>query len=397
VYTSTHCNWGGSHQYAGAIITALAGLPRETYEVRVWHEDATWTPFLDRLQIPGLIASEYFVPARFRAKMQTFMRLQQEEKLTEEQNNELMSLLSRFSNLSRLVEWKPHIVVLPQMRYPLSVPGARHIGVIHDLMHRYERSFPEAASPEQTRHRERLFNATLEKCDLVFVDSRVGAGHVLESYPQAEPSRLRVLPFAAFEDILTCSPQPPRMDLPQKFLFYPAQFWKHKNHAGLARAVARLKKDLPDIHVVAAGNTGQNGFDDFHGIVAARGLEGAFSLPGYVSTEELAWLYQHARALVMPTFFGPTNIPPLEAMAFGCPVAVSGIYGMPEQCGDAALYFNPAEIKEIADAAGRLWTDDALCDELRKRGKRRAKQWSFADFYRSVQTIVVELACGSVD
>jgi glycosyltransferase involved in cell wall biosynthesis len=394
VYTTTHCNWGGSYQYAGAVITALAGLPREAYEVRVWHEDATWATLLDRLQIPGLVASEYVVPARFRPTVRTFMRLQQEGKLTEEQSNELLSLVSRFSNLSRLVEWKPHVVVLPQMRYPLSIPGARHIGVIHDLMHRYERSFPEAASPDQVRHRERLFTATLEKCDRVLVDSRVGAEHVLESYPQTERSRLRILPFAAFEDILTCSPRRPRMEIPQKFLFYPAQFWKHKNHAGLARAVARLRKDLPDIHIVAAGNTGQNGFDDFRAIVAACGLESAFSLPGYVSTEELAWLYRHARALVMPTFFGPTNIPPMEAMAFGCPVAVSGIYGMPEQCADAALYFNPAKVKEMAEVMGLLWTDDALCDELRERGKRRAEQWSFEDFYRSVRAVVAKLACG---
>jgi glycosyltransferase involved in cell wall biosynthesis len=393
-HTPTHCNWGGSYQYAGAVVTALAGLPREAYEVRVWYEDAAWAPQLDRLQLSGFVASEFVIPARFLPKVRTLLRLREEGKLTAEQNNELMALLGRFSNFFRLVEWKPHIVVLPQMRHPLSIPGARQIGVIHDLMHRYEQGFPEAASPDEIRYRERLFTATLEQCDLVLVDSRVGAEQVLESYPQADRSRLRVLPFTAFEDILACSPQRPRMDIPPKFLFYPAQFWKHKNHAGLARAVARLRKNLPDIHVVAAGNTGQNGFDDFYAIVTACGLENAFSLPGYVSTEELAWLYRHARALVMPTFFGPTNIPPLEAMAFGCPVAVSGIYGMPEQCGDAALYFNPARVKELAETLGRLWTDDALCDDLRERGRRRAEQWSFADFYRSVQALVGELACG---
>jgi len=50
--------------------------------------------------------------------------------------------------------------------------------------------------------------------------------------------------------------------------------------------------------------------------------------------------------MIMPTFFGPTNIPPLEAIAVGCPVAVSNIYGMPHQLGDAALYFNPTRVEK---------------------------------------------------
>ena len=393
VRTTTYGNWGGAHQYAGAVVTALAGLPRDAYEVRVWLTDAAaWAPRLDKLRIPAFVASEYDGPERFRPKLEALSRLRQEGRLTEEQSDEWLSLLSRFSKLTRLFAWKPHIVVFPQMLCPSFVPGARHIGVIHDLMHRYERSFPEAASSAERCARERLFTTTLEQCDRVFVDSEVGALHVLESYPQAEKSRLRVLPFTAFEDTLTASPRRPRTDVPDKFLFYPAQFWKHKNHAGLARAVARLRKELPDIHVVAAGNTSQNGFDDFQRIIAARGLESAFSLPGYISTDELVWLYRHARALVMPTFFGPTNIPPLEAMALGCPVAVSGIYGMPGQCADAALYFHPANVGEMAEAIRRLWTDDALCAALRERGARRAEQWTFADFSASVRAVVEELA-----
>jgi glycosyltransferase involved in cell wall biosynthesis len=116
-----------------------------------------------------------------------------------------------------------------------------------------------------------------------------------------------------------------------------------------------------------------------------------FSLPGYMSTEELAWLYRHARALVMPTFFGPTNIPPLEAMAFGCPVAVSGVYGMPEQCGNAALYFDPANIGEIADVIHRLWIDDSLCDSLREKGLSRSCEYTYEHFGERLRFIVKEL------
>jgi len=86
--------------------------------------------------------------------------------------------------------------------------------------------------------------------------------------------------------------------------------------------------------------------------------------------------------------FGPTNIPPLEAMAVGCPVAVSGIYAMPEQLGDAAVYFDPLSVEEIAHAIQRLWDDNALWDELAKRGLLRSNQWTQAHFNERLQAII---------
>ena len=100
---------------------------------------------------------------------------------------------------------------------------------------------------------------------------------------------------------------------------------------------------------------------------------------GYVPDEELPALYRRARALVMPTFLGPTNIPPLEAFACDCPVAISGIYGMPEQLGDAALYFDPVGNGDRR-RHGAAWTDDALCETLRQRGREKIAQWNLAAF-----------------
>ena len=140
--------------------------------------------------------------------------------------------------------------------------------------------------------------------------------------------------------------------------------------------------------VVAAGNTKQNGYEPFMAILNSEGLGQHFILPGYLPAEELAWCYRHARALVMPTFFGPTNIPPLEAMALGCPMAVSGIYGMPEQCGNAALYFRPDAPECIAEAMRLLWTDNALCLELKEKGLSRTKLYNILHFKRQLVRII---------
>lgn len=104
--------------------------------------------------------------------------------------------------------------------------------------------------------------------------------------------------------------------------------------------------------------------------------------------EEITEIYRRARAMVMPTFFGPTNIPPLEAFALGCPVAVSRIYGMPGQVGDAALLFDPNSVDDIAAAIRQLWSDDELCRSLADKGIERAAAWGPRRFSKRLEAIL---------
>jgi glycosyltransferase involved in cell wall biosynthesis len=113
---------------------------------------------------------------------------------------------------------------------------------------------------------------------------------------------------------------------------------------------------------------------------------------GYVPDSDMAGFYRRARALVMLTYFGPINIPPLEAFAAGCPVATSCIYGIPEQLDNAALLFDPRSLEQIHDCMVRLWRDDALCADLAQRGKEHSKQWGPAQFGARFREIIEELA-----
>jgi glycosyltransferase involved in cell wall biosynthesis len=178
-----------------------------------------------------------------------------------------------------------------------------------------------------------------------------------------------------------------RFRLPAKFVFYPAQFWEHKNHARLVRAVASLRETVPDIHLALAGALNR-GYAQVRALVADLGLDKQVSFLGYVPDRYMAELYRRARALVMPTFYGPTNIPPLEAFVLGCPVAVSDVYAMGEQVGNAALLFDPKSETAIADAIRRLWHDDTLCAELAARGTVSATRWGRPEFSQRLQGII---------
>jgi glycosyltransferase involved in cell wall biosynthesis len=80
------------------------------------------------------------------------------------------------------------------------------------------------------------------------------------------------------------------------------------------------------------------------------GLDNYILNLGFVNIEELKWLYQNSKCLVMPTFIGPTNMPLLEAAALNCNVACSDLPGHFEQLGDYATYFNPSDVIDMAIA-----------------------------------------------
>ena len=388
LYSPTMSHWGGSFQYAKAVVEALALLDPQTYEIGVWHTaDAEWKALVERLGFADHDIDGYTIPPQFVAVAKKILAaLEQAENA--EQRKPLLEQLRPFSELTVLQQWQPHVVICPQMAGQHYVQGAKQVGVIHDLMHRYEPRFPEVGTTFEITEREKLFATMVERCEAILVDSRTGQEQVLESYRRARPQQVRIVPYAAFGEVVHCVPRQPQFAVPKKYLFYSAQFWLHKNHSGLALAAAELAAAHPDLRIVAAGNMAQNGYEAFAQIVREHGLEKVFILPGYVPVEELAWLYAHARGFVMPTYFGPTNIPPLEAMALGCPVAVSGIYGMREQCGDAALYFNPADSHDIAQAMTRLWTDDALCATLVEKGKARSRLYSVDAFNKNIVRLV---------
>lgn len=393
VDTSTDFFWGGSFQYAAAVIASLADLDRSKYTIHVWHNGTNWEDFLQRKSIVGHSKDRLKLPAHIQSLLRTMEADgEKNDAASAMQKKKLSELISLHAMRESIEYFAPHIVIFPQMVPGQFVDGACHIGVIHDLMHRYEPDFPEVSAEGQYEARERYFAGAVARCEKLLVDSATGAAQVLESYPNARAEQLAVVPFTASRELVRKEPLKPQQDVPEKFFFYPAQFWKHKNHVALARAVIRLKKELPNIHVVLTGTSDKNGYADFTALVKSADISQHFSYLGYVTDEEMVWLYRNAQALVMPTFFGPTNIPPLEAMALGCPVAVSGIYGMPESYGNAALYFDPKKVADIADVMRQLWNDDSLCSALRSRGLERAANYTFADFASKIRAVVEELA-----
>jgi glycosyltransferase involved in cell wall biosynthesis len=182
------------------------------------------------------------------------------------------------------------------------------------------------------------------------------------------------------------------MGLPDKFIFYPAKFWPHKNHINLIKALAFLKNKGININLVLTGSKDAD-FSSFKKVFASVkqfGLDKQVFYKGYVSNKEISAIYKTAKALVMPTYFGPTNIPVLEAWTMGTPVIYSDIRGCNEQLGTAGLLVNPNNPSDIADKILKIYTQPGLASELVKKGRIRVKEWAFSDFAKKVANIIDE-------
>ncbi|MEX0641957.1 MAG: glycosyltransferase family 1 protein [Pirellulales bacterium] len=279
-------------------------------------------------------------------------------------------------------------------------PGAAtmeipYITVVWDLQHRLQPFFPEVSGEAQWDLRERQYAAVLRRAAIVIAGTQAGKAEI-ERFYQVPPERIRILPhptpqFAFWPPTGDDEQVLARLGLRPGYIVYPAQFWPHKNHVGLLRAL-RILRDERGVALDAVFLGADKGNRPYVERIAAElGLSARLHLPGFVTQEELVVLYRNALALGYVSYFGPENLPPLEAFAAGCPVVAADVPGSDEQLADAALRVDPRDERQIADAIYRIHSDPALRASLVARGRERAHRFRPEDFVRGVLAIVDEL------
>ena len=253
-----------------------------------------------------------------------------------------------------------------------------YIFTVWDLCHRDYVEFPEVREFREFEGRERLFNAALPKAVKVIADSELGKKNIIRRY-NIDEQRVVVLPFLPSYgiDIAACDYQKNYIDVKVKYsingdyIYYPAQFWSHKNHIYILEGLKVLKgKYNIKINAVFSGSDKGNlefvlkRAEDF-------GLNDQIYYIGFVSSEEIPYLYRQALALVMPTYFGPTNIPPLEAFKLECPVLYPDLPGLREQVKDSALLMDLTDPESLAQNLIKVIEKDKEIGNLVKNGKRK--------------------------
>lgn len=181
-----------------------------------------------------------------------------------------------------------------------------------------------------------------------------------------------------------------RLQLPEKFLFYPAQFWVHKNHLRLIEAFREAAAQVPDLKLVLTGKK-RDEYQTVMDAIEKSGLSGRVIHLGYVAQQDLQAIYRLATALVMPSLFESVSIPIYEAFQVGTPVAASGILAIPEQVGDAGLLFDPMSVASIRDAMLEIVRDPAQARRLGARGHERMLAMTAERYGAQLQNLLLEL------
>lgn len=359
-------DYGGVYQYTRTVIQALQS---SEIDARYYHTKAGWsdTDLYDE--------TWRRIPLAEQAVRFGVGRLFERTGADPTRLGRLRGLLS-----PTLLRFDPDLTIYPSpnpMAFELPYP---YLMAVHDLQHRINPQFPEVSADGEWKHREYLFRHGSENAAGILADSPLGKEDVLKYY-DVEADRVHVLPHLP-PDYLDDGEidEELRKELPNGYLFYPAQYWEHKNHVRLLEAVAILRDehDLETPLVLVGGQ--KNAYEDVQDAIDRLDLDGLVHQLGYVDDDKIYTLYTGARALVMPTFFGPTNIPILEAFALGCPVITSNVHGLPDQVGDAGLLIDPESPEDIAESIQRIWTDPELRETLADRGRDRIESYTREDF-----------------
>jgi glycosyltransferase involved in cell wall biosynthesis len=272
--------------------------------------------------------------------------------------------------------------------------GCRRIGdhpfivTIWDLDHRDHPEFPEAYHDRVFESRERQLGMILPRATGVVANSRSGAVRIADLY-HVDPARIIELPFlpslaarrhAAGGGSATADEVRRKYALPDRYVFYPVYFLAQKNHLYILEAVAELNRRGIELHAVFCGDAEPENLAHVKRQVHALDIADRVRFLGWLPDGEIPALYEAAVALVMPTYCGPANLPPLEAVTLGCPVIYSDLPGCREQMGDAALYCDLADVSTLVEQLRSLLADEALVRRLREAGHRLAGEIARIDY-----------------
>lgn len=260
-------------------------------------------------------------------------------------------------------------------------PGIPTVCTIYDLQYK---TYPEFFASENVAHRDRVFIEASCRATALTAISDYSRETAIR-HGNIAPERIRTIHLRMAQRIALQSVDSfdvlMRLGLvTSRYLIYPANFWKHKNHEMLLTAFGiAVKAGLaPDIKLVCTGAPGER---QRYLAQAARVMElvDRVVFPGYLPDKELAALLANARGMLFPSLYEGFGLPIIEAMTAGVPVACSNTTSLPEVAANAAILFDPRVPTQIADAIITLITDESVRDQLVEAGRQRAAEFADAD------------------
>jgi glycosyltransferase involved in cell wall biosynthesis len=261
---------------------------------------------------------------------------------------------------------------------------------LHDLQEKYYPQHFTRLTRAWRHTTNRLLTARASRilCESHFVERDI------VRFFKVPPSRIAVVPAPPVSQLagdaagsLPLAEIRAKFNLPDTYIFYPAQFWPHKNHRRLVEAFALINKMHPGCVLVLTGKA-RDEYDSVFQRINELGLAAHVRHVGYVEQVELAALYQAATVVAVPTLFESISLPVYEAFSLGTAVCASNVVALPEQIGDAGLLFDPLSVDDIAAKISTLLASPDLRQQLIARGRQRMANVSHTDYALQLSNIL---------
>ncbi len=271
----------------------------------------------------------------------------------------------------------PHIIHANNYSCPKGFGNARVVYTLYDL------SFFDYPDLTTEENRTKCFGGVFQaavSADFILAISEYSRNRFLETYPHYPKERTGVVHLGSrFTSSAWNRISGKRVGrlVPDRFWLSVCTLEPRKNLRRLLRAfreyLAHTNNPIP--LVLAGGKGWLEG--DLEPFIDRLGLKEHVRLPGYVSDDELIWLYRNCFAFLYPSLYEGFGLPVLEALGFGAAVMAANTTSLPEVAGDAALYVNPLDQKEMAEGLLKIAGEEGYRKKQKGKASLQAKKFSW--------------------
>ena len=284
--------------------------------------------------------------------------------------------------------WEPNFIPFKE------IPSKFTVVTVHDFSIFL---YPDWHPKERVEYFKAHFRRYIDKANKIITDSEFIKQQTIE-FLDCDPNKIESIYLGVDHNIFKKQSKNilnqflKRKKLPSNFILFIGSIEPRKNLERLLLAYIELPNYLKqEYKLLLAGFSGWNNEKILNLIEKEK--KNILYL-GYVSTQELVYLYNLATIFVYPSLYEGFGLPPLEAMACGTPVVVSNVSSLPEVCGNAALYVDPYDINDINQKLQMLLNNIKLRNELSYKGLNHAQQFNWDKTTREHLAVFSRLLTG---
>lgn len=279
-----------------------------------------------------------------------------------------------------ILKYKLDLMHFPHFNAPIFYQRPR-ITTIHDITPKF---FPGHKQKSWWRKKayELTIKTSLKKSSKIIADSETAKQDIIK-YFKVPADKIAVVylgiesDFKKIENYAKIKELKDRYNITKPFIFFISAWRNHKNFEGLIKAFELLKEQGNFDYQLVLGGQEDPHYQNIKKTIIQSEYKNDIITPGFISDKELPLFYNAAEIFVIPSFYEGFGLIGLEALACDLPVIASNQGSLPEILGKAALYFDPHNVKEIAQTIKRVLNAPDLKNQLRQKGQEQIAKYSW--------------------